>query len=76
MSDNGPQFVSQEFALFIVAKHIPVPVSNGATERQVRFVKQGVWPGLRSGVSFERGIAGVFDPLPDNSPCHHRGSSQ
>ena len=32
------------------------PASNGAAERLVQSVKQGVWAGLRSGVYFERAL--------------------
>lgn len=60
VSDNGPQFTSQEFACFMArngVKHIRTspyhPASNGAVERLVQSVKRGVKAGIRSGVPLE-----------------------
>ena len=60
VSDNGPQFTSQEFACFMAkngVKHIRTspyhPASNGAVERLVQSVKRGVKAGIKSGVPFE-----------------------
>lgn len=63
VSDNGPQFTSQEFACFMAqngvrhTKTAPYhPASNGAVERLVQSVKRGVMAGIRSGVSLERAL--------------------
>ena len=61
VSDNGPQFMSQEFAVFLAKngmKHIRTapyhPASNGAAERIVQPTKQGLRAGLKSGLSLEQ----------------------
>ena len=63
VSDNGPQFISQEFASFLSkngVKHIRTapyhPASNGAAERMVKSVKRGVKAGMRNGVPLERAL--------------------
>ena len=64
VSDNGPQFASEEFAQFMRAngvKHIRCapyhPASNGAAERLVQTVKQAVKAGHRSGMPLEQTLA-------------------
>ena len=63
VSDNGPQFISREFASFLDrmgVKHIKTapyhPASNGAAERMVQSVKRGVRAGMANGVSLERAL--------------------
>ena len=60
VSDNGPQFVSEEFESFLHrngVKHIRSspyhPASNGAAERLVQTVKQALEAGHQEGVSME-----------------------
>ena len=60
VSDNGPQFVSEEFESFLSrngVKHIRSspyhPASNGAAERLVQTVKQALEAGHQEGVSME-----------------------
>ena len=64
VSDNGPQFASEEFAQFMRAngvKHIRCapyhPASNGAAERLVQTVKQAVKAGHHSGMPLEQTLA-------------------
>ena len=64
VSDNGPQFTSEEFVQFMRAngvKHIRsapyYPASNGAAERLVQTIKQAVKSGHRSGIPLERMLA-------------------
>ena len=63
VSDNGPQFTSQDFAEFMGRngiKHTRTapyhPASNGAVERLVQSVKHGVRAGVRSGVPLEQAL--------------------
>lgn len=60
VSDNGPQFVSHEFADFLTSngvKHIRVapyhPSSNGAVERFVQSFKQAMKAGEHDGLTFQ-----------------------
>ena len=64
VSDNGPQFSSEEFELFLSSngvKHLPTapyhPASNGEAERFVQTVKQALRSGLQKGVPLERALA-------------------
>ena len=64
VSDNRPQFVSQEFESFLSqngVKHIKSspyhPASNGAAERLVQTVKQSLQAACRRGVSMEQALA-------------------
>ena len=64
MSDNGPQFISQEFESFLSTngvKHIKSvpyhPASNGAAERLVQTVKQSLRAACRRGVPVEQALA-------------------
>ena len=63
VSDNGPQFVAEEFSLFLKlngVKHIRCapyhPASNGAVERMVQTMKQSLKAGLSQGVPVEQGL--------------------
>ena len=44
VSDNGPQFISDEFAVFVKQTLTPPyhPASNGAAERTVQLLKQAL----------------------------------
>ena len=64
VSDNGPQFVSQEFHHFMTDNGIlhirssPYhPASNGAAERLVQTVKKALSTGIREGVTLDRTLA-------------------
>ena len=64
VSDNGPQFVSEEFKQFMSAngiKHIRSspyhPASNGATERMVQTVKLALKADHKKGVPLEKSLA-------------------
>ena len=64
VSDNGPQFVSQEFHQFMTEngiRHIRTspyhPASNGAAERFVQTVKKALSAGLKEGVPLEKTLA-------------------
>ena len=64
VSDNGPQFTSEEFETFLRAngvKHIcssPYhPASNGAAERVVQVVKQALKAGLHDSVPLEKTLS-------------------
>ena len=64
VSDNGPQFTSDEFEQFLVGNgvnHIRSspyhPSTNGAAERLVQTVKQALRSGCRDGLSLERALA-------------------
>lgn len=61
VSDNGPQFMSEEFKQFMTAngiKHICCspyhPASNGAAERFVQTVKQALCAGHSAGIPLEK----------------------
>ena len=63
VSDNGPQFVSEELEFFLRrngVKHIHSspyhPASNGAAERLVQTVKQALEAGHQEGVSMEHAL--------------------
>jgi len=63
VSDNGPQFVAEEFSLFLKlngVKHIRCapyhPASNGAVERMVQTMKQSLKAGLIQGVPVEQSL--------------------
>ena len=64
VSDNGPQFIGEDFARLMVensVKHIrSAPyhqASNGAAERLVQTVKQALCAGHKSGIPFEQSLA-------------------
>ena len=64
VSDNGPQFTSDEFEQFLVGNgvnHIRSspyhPSTNGAAERLVQTVMQALRSGCRDGLSLERALA-------------------
>ena len=64
MSDNGPQFVSEEFKQFMIAnrvKHITSllyhPASNGAAERMVQTLKLALKADHKKGVPIEKSLA-------------------
>ena len=64
VSDNGPQFSSDEFGHFLTTngvKHRPIspyhPASNGAAERVVQTVKRALQAGLRAGGSLEQSLS-------------------
>ena len=64
VSDNGPQFISEEFQHFLASngvKHLCCapyhPSSNGAVERLVQTVKQALKSGQSQGVSLETTLA-------------------
>ena len=64
VSDNGPQFMSEEFGAFLASngvKHIRIapyhPSSNGAAERLVQTVKQALRAGLLKGSGVEQYLA-------------------
>ena len=64
VSDNGPQFLSDEFKQFMTAngiKHIRSspyhPASNGAAERMVQTLKLALKADHKSGVSLEQSLA-------------------
>ena len=61
VSDNGPQFTSDEFEQFLVrngVSHIRSspyhPSTNGAAERLVQTVKQALRSGYRDGLSWRK----------------------
>ena len=67
VSDNGPQFTSEQFAHFMAVngvKHIQTspyhPASNGAAERLVQTVKQGLRSALRKGVSLDQALQAIL----------------
>ena len=60
VSDNGPQFTSEEFAIFMKlngVKHTRSapyhPSTNGLAERFIKSMKQGLKASLSSGLSLE-----------------------
>ena len=64
VSDNGPQFVSDEFKQFMAAnriKHIKSspyhPASNGAAERMVQTLKLTLKADYKKGVPLEKSLA-------------------
>ena len=64
VSDNGPQFVSDEFKQFMTAngvKHIKSspyhPASNGAAERMVQTLKLALKADHKRGVPLEKSLA-------------------
>ena len=64
VTDNGPQFVSEEFQRFMSAngiKHVRCspyhPASNGAAERLVQTVKKALRAGHLSGESLDHSLA-------------------
>ena len=64
VSDNGPQFVSEEFEQFLVVNGInhirssPYhPSTNGAAERVVQTVKKALKAGCREGLTLEHILA-------------------
>ena len=64
VSDNGPQFISNEFKEFLASngvKHITTspyhPSGNGAAEQMVQTVKRAVQAGLQRGDSLDRALA-------------------
>ena len=64
VSDNGPQFTSDEFEQFLVGNgvsHIRSspynPSTNGTAEHLVQTVKQALRSGCRDGLSLERALA-------------------
>ena len=60
VSDNGPQFTSEQFSHFMAVngvKHIRTsPSSNGAAERLVQTVKRGLQCALREGLSLDQAL--------------------
>ena len=67
VSDNGPQFISEQFAEFMAVngiKHIRTapyhPSSNGAAERLVQTIKRGIRTGLKSGISVDQALQAVL----------------
>ena len=83
VSDNGSQFMSDEFEQFLAGNgvsHIRSspyhPSTNGATERLVQMVKQALSSGCRDGLSLERTLASFLlrycsrpHATPGMSPC-------
>ena len=64
VTDNGPQFISEEFRAFIASNgvtHIRTapyhPASNGATERLVQTVKKALQAGRQRGAPLEHRLA-------------------
>ena len=64
VSDNGPQFVSEEFAAFLEAngvKHIRSapyhPSTNGAAEKMVQTLKHTLRAGNQRGLTLEQNLA-------------------
>ena len=64
VSDNGPQFTSQEFLQFMTTngiRHITSspyhPASNGAAERFVQTVKRALYTGGMDGTPLEKTLA-------------------
>ena len=64
VSDNGPQFVSDEFGTFLKinrVKHLKSfpyhPASNGAAEHFVLVVKQMLRAGLSEGCSLDQSLS-------------------
>ena len=64
VSDNGPQFVPEEFETFLKmngVKHLRSapyhPASNGAAERVVQTVKQAIRAGSQNGLTLEHALA-------------------
>ena len=67
VSDNGPQFTSDEFEQFLVrngVSHIRSspyhPSTNGAAESLVQTVKQALRSGYRDGLSMEKALASLL----------------
>ena len=67
VSDNGPQFVAQEFAEFVRAngvRHIRTapyhPSSNGAVERLVQTFKQSMKAGDHGGLSLQHQLQNLL----------------
>lgn len=64
VSDNGPQFIAEEFSQFMSAngiRHIRSspyhPASNGAAERLVQTVKRAIYTGHKQGTVMEKALA-------------------
>ena len=61
VSDNGPQFVSSEFQLFIKSKHIRCspyhPSSNGLTDRMVQTFKKAMKASAHENTSVSQRLA-------------------
>ena len=84
VSDNGPQFTSEEFQKFLASngiKHIRCspyhPASNGAVERLVQTVKRALRASREAGLSLEQSLAAFLlqyrttpHATTGAAPCH------
>ena len=77
--DNGPQFISEEFAAFMRQNHIKHihsapyhPASNGLAERFVQSLKTGLKASLDSGLPLQQRLANF---LQEFSSRYHWGFS-
>ena len=76
VTDNGPQFTAEEFAVFMAGNGIKhtrsVPyhtLTNGLAERFVQSMKQGLKASLSSGLP----LLQFPDDIPEYHSCYYRG---
>ena len=83
VSDNGPQFVSEEFRQFMSVngvKHIRSsfyhpPASNGTAKRVVQTVKQAFTFRQACWTLVRANTTNIPTEVPDNTPCRYSGSA-
>ena len=79
VSDNGPQFTSQQFTKFMSTngiRHVTSspyhPASNGAVERFVQTVKKALYAGEKDGMTLEMALANIPFAVPQHTPSYNR----
>ena len=81
VTDNGPQFTSDEFSTFLKRNGIKHsrctpyhPASNGEAERFVRTFKESMKAGSQGSISLAHRVAEFPPDLPINPTCYNRSS--